>query len=137
VQEKDISQIKSGEDVEAVFAAYPNEIFHGKVRSIGDLLDPDTRAIKVRVIFANADGRLRPGMFASVTFIGFTEAAVVVPSSSIVQLGEGTFVFEQVRPWALQAHEVTLGPQHGDRTVIRSGLKPGASIVIKGGVLLQ
>jgi len=137
VQEKDISQIKSGEDVEAVFAAYPNEIFHGKVRSIGDLLDPDTRAIKVRVIFANTDGRLRPGMFASVTFIGFTEAAVVVPTSSIVQLGEGTFVFEQVRPWVLQGREVTLGPQHGDRTVIKSGLSSGAGIVIKGGVLLQ
>jgi len=124
-------------DVEAVFAAYPNETFRGKVRSIGDLLDPDTRAIKVRVIVPNPEGRLRVGMFASVTFIGFTEAAVVVPSSSIVQIGEGTFVFEQVQPWVLQAREVALGPQHGDRTVLTRGLKSGASVVAKGGVLLQ
>jgi len=137
VQEKDLSQIKAGVDVEAVFAAYPNETFRGKVRSIGDLLDPDTRAIKVRVIVPNPEGRLRVGMFASVTFIGFTEAAVVVPSSSIVQIGEGTFVFEQVQPWVLQAREVALGPQHGDRTVLSRGLKSGASIVAKGGVLLQ
>ena len=72
VQEKDISQIKPGHEVDAVFAAYPNETFHGKVRSIGDLLDPDTRAIKVRVVVQNPEGRLRPGMFASVTFVGLS-----------------------------------------------------------------
>jgi cobalt-zinc-cadmium efflux system membrane fusion protein len=137
VQEKDISQIKPGQEVEAVFAAYPTETFHGKVRSIGDLLDPDTRAIKVRVIIQNPEGRLRPGMFASVTFVGFTESSVVIPASSIVQIGESTFVFEQVRPFELQSREVAIGPQQGDRIVIKRGIAAGASIVVKGGVLLQ
>jgi cobalt-zinc-cadmium efflux system membrane fusion protein len=137
VQEKDISQIKPGLEVEAVFAAYPVETFHGKVRSIGDLLDPDTRAIKVRVIIQNPEGRLRPGMFASVTFVGFTEPSVVIPASSIVQIGDSTFVFEQVRPWELQSRQVAIGTQQGDRIVIKRGIAPGASIVVKGGVLLQ
>lgn len=137
VQEKDIAQIRPGQEVEAVFAAYPTEMFHGKVRSIGDLLDPDTRAIKVRVIIQNPEGRLRPGMFASVTFIGFTERSVVVPASSIVQIGESTFIFEQIRPWVLQSREIVIGPQQGDRIVIKRGIAPGTSVLIKGGVLLQ
>ena len=120
-----------------MFAAYPTETFHGKVRSIGDLLDPDTRAIKVRVIIQNSEGRLRPGMFASVTFVGFTEPSVVITASSIVQIGDSTFVFEQVRPWELQSREVAIGPQRGDRIVIKRGIAPGSSIFVKGGVLLQ
>jgi cobalt-zinc-cadmium efflux system membrane fusion protein len=76
-------------------------------------------------------------MFASVTFVGFTEASVVVPTSSIVQVGESTFVFEQVRPWVLQSREVVIGPQQRERIVIKRGIAAGASIVIRGGVLLQ
>jgi membrane fusion protein, heavy metal efflux system len=82
VQEKDVRRVQQGDEASAQFAAYPGETFGGHVLSVGDLLDPDTRTIKVRVAFQNGDFRLKPGMFATVTFKSKATLEVVVPTSA-------------------------------------------------------
>ncbi len=137
IQEKDLRFLTNGQTINATFTAYPGEVFSGKVLFVGDLIDPDVRTAKVRIAFKNADGRLKPGMFATVNFIGFPETQVTVPTTAIVQVGQSAFVFEQVRAWNLQPREVTVGKQQGDRIVITRGLDAGASILTKEGVLFQ
>ncbi|MGO8675778.1 MAG: efflux RND transporter periplasmic adaptor subunit [Limisphaerales bacterium] len=137
VAEKDVRYLAKGQRISASLAAYPGEVFTGQVLFIGDLLDPDLRVVKARVAFANPDGRLKPGMFGTVNFLGFPRTEVTVPSTAIVQAGQSSFVFEQVKPWRLQPRQVTLGGQQGERTVILKGVEPGASILVKEGVLFQ
>lgn len=137
VQEKDLRHLRAGQQIQASLVAYPGEVFTGEVLFIGDLIDPDLRTIKVRIAFANPDGRLKPGMFATVTFLGFPESRVSVPNAAIVQIGSAAFVFEQTKPWTLQPREVSLGAQVGERTVIAKGLESGATILAREGVLLQ
>jgi membrane fusion protein, heavy metal efflux system len=137
VQEKDIRYLAKGQQVNAVFAAYPGEVMRGKVLFVGDLLDPETRSIKVRVAFPNPDGRFKPGMFMTMNFEGFPEKVVTVPTSAVVQIGGTSFVFEQVKPWTLAAREVEPGAQRGERVVIQKGLSAGATILAKEGVLFQ
>ena len=76
---------------------------------IGDLIDPDIRVAKVRIAFDNPERRLKPGMFATVNFLGVPETQVTVPTTAIVQIGQSAFVFEQVKPWTLQPREVIVG----------------------------
>lgn len=144
VPEKDLRHLAKGQKINASFAAYPGEAFSGEVLFIGGLLDPDLRAAKVRISFPNPDGRLKPGMFATVNFLGFPETQITVPATAIVQAGQSSFVFERVGsggrpqgPWTLQPREVSVGTQQGERVVVTKGLEAGNSILVKEGVLFQ
>jgi cobalt-zinc-cadmium efflux system membrane fusion protein len=137
VREKDIRYLTKAQKINASFAAYPGELFTGEVLFIGDLIDPDIRVAKVRIAFDNPDGRLKPGMFATVNFLGFPETQVTVPTTAIVQVGQSAFIFEQVKPWILQPREVTVGFQEQEKAVITKGLAAGTTILTKEGVLFQ
>jgi Cu(I)/Ag(I) efflux system membrane fusion protein len=67
VFEDQIGKVKVGQAVEATVEAFPGETFRGTVAFIDPALDPATRTVNVRYDLENPDGRLRPGMFASVT----------------------------------------------------------------------
>jgi cobalt-zinc-cadmium efflux system membrane fusion protein len=136
VQEKDIRRVHVGDDADAAFEAYPGEKFTGKVLFVGDLLDPDTRTIKVRVAFQNPDFRLKPGMFASVKFQGETAQTLLVPAAAVVLSGEKSRVYAEVAPWTFAKRDVEIGEQVGQRLVIKKGLAPGTRIVTTNAVLL-
>jgi len=137
VQEKDIRHLAKGQQVNAVFAAYPGEVLGGKVLFIGDLLDPDTRSTKVRVAVANPMGRFKPGMFAKVTFSCQAHKAAVIPATALIQRGFNTCVFVEKSPWQFEPRVCKTGAQMGDKVEVVSGLKAGERIVVKEGVLLN
>jgi cobalt-zinc-cadmium efflux system membrane fusion protein len=137
VQEKDLAFVKAGEEVSATVQSFPGEIFKGRVTFVADQLDADTRTIKVRVAHRNADGRLKPGMFASVVFLGSLHEAVVVPTTALIQVDAATEIFVEVAPWKFEARPVTAGLRIGDNTEILAGLAAGERVVAKQGVLLN
>lgn len=137
VQEKDVRFVGKGQEARATLAAYPGEEVAARVFAVGEILDPDTRATKVRMALPNPDARYRPGMYATVTFLGFPEQRLTVPTSALVQVGNAAFVFQQVAPGQFKAVEVEPGEQRGGRTEIHGGLAPGALVVAANGVLLQ
>ncbi|HYL55554.1 MAG TPA: efflux RND transporter periplasmic adaptor subunit [Gemmatimonadales bacterium] len=137
VQEKDIHSVARGQAVDAMFAAYPDRPFRGTVSFVGDVLDPDTRTVKVRVALPNEARRFKPGMFASMRFIGQAADGVVVPTAAVVEIRDTTYVYAEVAPWTFEPRPVALGAQLGERTVIRSGVGRGDRIVVRGAVLLQ
>jgi len=137
VQEKDLPFVTAGEEVSAAVQSFPGETFKGRVTFVADQLDADTRTIKVRVAYRNADGRLKPGMFASVIFLGSPHAAVVVPTTALIQVDATTEIFVEVAPWKFEARPVTAGLRLGDNTEILTGLAAGEHIVVKQGVLLN
>jgi cobalt-zinc-cadmium efflux system membrane fusion protein len=137
VQEKDIHYVHKGDPVSASFAAYPNEVFRGKVLFVADVLDPDTRTAKVRVAFNNEDGRLRPAMFATVTLKTWDTSELTVPTSALVMAGDHTTVFIQVGKNTFEQRPVQTGDQQGAKTIIKSGLKAGEGVLVREGALLQ
>ena len=66
VPEKYLAQVHAGQRVKATVDPYPNQLFEGKVTTVGGVIDPATRSFFVETEFANRDGRLRPGLFARV-----------------------------------------------------------------------
>jgi membrane fusion protein, heavy metal efflux system len=137
VQEKDVRRVKVGDAATAVFSAYPDEHFVGKVFSVADLLDLDTRTVKVRVSIENSDGRFKPGMFATVRFAGTFTPRVVVPNTALVLRGDETFAFVEVGDWVFEPRRVTTGQQQGEVTVVTEGLDAGTPVVTSEAVVLQ
>src|SRR5258707_5516852 len=56
VFENDLGDVHLGDTAEIRLNAYGNRIFSGKVTNISQVLDPNTRSAKVRIVLANADG---------------------------------------------------------------------------------
>ncbi len=136
VPEKDTSLVTKGQPVDVVFPAYPGEVFKGEVLFVSDVLDPDTRRTKVRIAFQNPDTRLRPGMFANVSFYAPVQSQPVVPASALVLKDDENQVFVETAPWTFEARDVDIGFQQGDQVMLTSGVKPGERVVVRGGVLL-
>jgi len=62
--ERDLIWLRYGQEMSFETEAYPGEEFAGRIAFISPVLDERTRTVEVRVNAANADGRLKPGMFA-------------------------------------------------------------------------
>jgi len=137
VPERDTALVVKGQDVDVVLAAYPGEVFAGKVLFISDVLDPDTRRTKVRIAFENPDIMLKPNMFANATFLAPKQMVPVVPTSALVLKNETDQVFVEVAPWTFEARPIEVSFQQGDQAVVEGGLKAGEQVVVKGGVLLN
>jgi cobalt-zinc-cadmium efflux system membrane fusion protein len=104
---------------------------------VSDVLDPDTRRNKVRIPLKNPDIRLKPNMFATVTFLTRKESVPTVPTAALTLKDDGNQVYVEVAPWTFEGHPVEISFQQGNEAVIKSGLKPGEHVVVKGGVLLS
>ncbi len=133
-----LSKVRVGASAKVTVPAYPGETFTGKVGHIGAMLDKDTRTVAARIEVPNADGRLKPEMFATATIeaVGEKREAIALPDAAIVLLeGKPTiFVFEQ---GAYEAREVEPGERIAGRTVLKSGVKPGDQVVTEGAYALK
>jgi cobalt-zinc-cadmium efflux system membrane fusion protein len=132
VYEDMLPRVHVGDAAEIALNAYPDQKFPGKVINISEVLDPTTRAAKVRIELTNPKGLMRAGMFVTATFKGSQLVQrIVIPSSAVVHLHDKDWVFvpagdKQFRRVALQ-----LGPQSSDGFVqVITGLKPQDNVVI-------
>jgi cobalt-zinc-cadmium efflux system membrane fusion protein len=137
VAERDLRQVFVGQKAHITLNAYPDHQVEGIVRYVGEMLDPETRSVKVRVAVTNTDGRFRPGMFAHVAFDGQKQEALTIPLSAVQQNGLEVRVFIEQGAHHYTPRTVTVGAQLNDRVEVTSGLKAGDRIVIKDGVLLN
>jgi membrane fusion protein, heavy metal efflux system len=131
VFENDLGEVHRGDSAEIRLNAFPDRAFKGTVADISRVLDPNTRSAKVRIVLANADGALRPGMYAVAKFRSRKLTnRIVVPATAIMRLHDKDWVFRKessnrFRKIAVQAAGMTPdGMQE-----IRDGVKAGDELV--------
>jgi len=137
VPESAIRLIHVGERVTITLVAYPGETFSGRVTRIADVVDPQTRTIKVYVEMPNPQGRLRPEMFGNIRHTEGIRAMPVVPLSALVQEYGKSVVFLERGPGQFERREVTIGTRSGDVAPVLSGVQAGDRIIVDGAVLLK
>jgi cobalt-zinc-cadmium efflux system membrane fusion protein len=136
VFEKDLPRVRVGQGVKLMVTAFPGTTFSGKVIFINSVVDPDSRTVKVRTEVPNADGRLKPDMFANVEIItDVNSTAISVPQSAVLEDGGKSIVFV-AEGNAYKQRQVQLGIKNGDRVEIVDGLSSGDRVVTKGNYLL-
>jgi cobalt-zinc-cadmium efflux system membrane fusion protein len=138
IYEKDIPRIRVGQRVEVSVPAYPEEVFHGTITYISDVLDPETRTITVRTEVPNPDLMLKPGMFADLVIeLDHNGMALSVPDEAILDDGGWAMVFVPGEDRLFQPRLVTLGARTNGYVEIAEGIAPGETVVTRGNFQLK
>jgi membrane fusion protein, heavy metal efflux system len=137
VPEKDIAAISKNQDADVSLMAYPDRVLHGRVLFVSDVVEADSRRDKIRIAFANSDYALKPNMYATVTLTAPELSQVVLPSSALLMNNDRTTVFVATAPWTFERRTVDPKLEEGSSIAIRSGVKAGEQVVVKGGILLN
>lgn len=137
VPETAIRFVKVGEPVRIELSAYPGEPFRGRVALIGDVVDPQTRTVKVRAELANPAGRFKPEMFGNIQLAEKTEERPTVPASAVVAAEGKTLVWREVSKGVFEKVPITAGVQIGDRVAVLEGLQLSDRVVVDGVMLLS
>ena len=137
VPELALTQVRTGQLLQITLDALPDKAYDGQLYAINPLIDANGRAIVIRALVPNKDGRLRPGMFARVRlFTRDSKDAIVVPEESIFPLGEEKYVYK-VLDGKAQRQKVDIGQRRDGRVEILNGLAPEDVIVTAGIIKLR
>ena len=132
------AKVRPGDAVEARAPALPASVFKGRVGAILPEVNAATRTLKARIELANPDGKLVPGMFASLTFSSRGDDDVLlVPSEAVIQTGTRSVVMLAQDGGKFIPVEVELGSENNGQTEIRKGLALGQKIVVSGQFLID
>ncbi len=139
VFESDLAQVATGDSVDVKSNAYAGVDFHGRIDYVADLVDPDTRAISVRVTVPNPDHRLRKGMYVDVAIHSSrAQQGLLVPVSAVERDEDNRpFVFVGLGGNRFQRRTVTLGHRVDEHYEITDGLAAGDRVVSEGELFLQ
>ncbi|HEX2797530.1 MAG TPA: efflux RND transporter periplasmic adaptor subunit, partial [Immundisolibacter sp.] len=138
VPEAQAGQVTIGDRAEVHLASMPGAPIAGRVSALLPTLSDVTRSLRVRVELPNRDGKLRPGQSARVQLVGDgTDTALAVPTEAVIRTGRRALVMVAGDGGRYRPQEVTLGPELGDKTVIRAGLDEGQQVVASGQFLLD
>nr|WP_235354990.1 efflux RND transporter periplasmic adaptor subunit [Aliterella atlantica] len=134
IPEVDIGQIKSGQSVEIVADAYPNQVFKGRIRLISPeaVVEQNVTSFQARIALVTGQDALRSGMNVDLTILGAdVKDALVVPTAAIVTNKQGqTGVLIPNDKNKAKFSPVEIGSAVQDQTQIISGVEPGDRIFL-------
>ncbi|MFC1562876.1 efflux RND transporter periplasmic adaptor subunit, partial [candidate division KSB1 bacterium] len=137
VFEKDLHCLRQGRPIKVVVPSYSDRVFTGRIFWIGSTLNEETRTVKVRSKVANKDGKLKPGMFATVEIVtGIKKNVITVPEAAVLSEDIMHFVFVKEGD-RYHRHAVTVGISSGSFVEITSGVSAGDLVVIQGNYQLK
>ncbi len=134
IPENLINKIKIKQACNITFTAFPNENFTGKIDAIADMVDNNTRMVKVRITINDSGSKLKSGMFANIFFDFSEENFISINKNSLVTVQGKNYVFIKKSTNEFERKEIQTGQQIGDRVIVYSGLNEGDEIVT-GGVM--
>jgi len=112
--------------------AYPGETFSGQVRYVSPSVTASTRALTLEAIVPNANGRLKPGFFATAQIEEAQHRPGILVPSAAIRTTAGTarvFVIDGDR---VEERIVMTGQVVADRVEIASGVKAGERVATTG-----
>ena len=100
---------------------------------LGNRVDPSTGTARARAVLANPDGKLSPGLFARVRIETGAPREVVLVRDEVIGTGaQGRFVLVVTDEGVVEPRPVQLGEIVDGLRVIRTGVKPGERVILKG-----
>ena len=132
VPEVFLSRLSKGLSVTARSAAWPDLLFSGHVDSIDTRVDPVSRTITVRALMPNDEGRLRPGMFLTVTLLKEDVRALMVPEQAIVPERSKQYLYIVGQGDLVERREIRTGRRRPGQVEIVDGLSPGERVITEG-----
>jgi len=137
VYEPDVPRVKPGQRVTVTLPCCPGERFDGQVVSVGDVIDKESRTLKVRVLVPNRGRSLKAEMFVRVSIGTGARQALVLPVGAIHREGSAPFVLVERGKDDYERRPVKLGAESDGTVEILDGVTPAERVVTGGGILLK
>ncbi len=138
VREVDAPHMKVGAPVEVRVLAVPGKVYSAKVVAIAPVVDVNTRRVALRALISNADGALKPEMFANFRIItGNEKQSPGVPESAVVFEGDTARVWVAGDNGTLGLRNITVGRRSGNMLEVVAGLNIGEKIVTSGALFID
>jgi len=137
VSESDISKIAEGQNIAVKTLAFPDITYQSKIEKIYNVIDPQTKSIKIRGVINNDNLQLKPDMNCTVT-VSYPEdkRMVTIPTSSVI--------FDKSKYWVMifkdrhniETRKIEIYRQLGDITYVKNGITDGETVISKNGLLI-
>jgi Cu(I)/Ag(I) efflux system membrane fusion protein len=142
VFERDIARLTDDMTASIRFDHMNGRVFEGRVDYIYPELDAKTRTLPVRLVVDNAEGLLKPNMFATVALSpGASRQALTVPTEAIIRTGSAERVILKTGEGTFAPRLITTGLRdefdEGGRTEVVQGLAPGEEVVASAQFLID
>jgi len=124
-----VSRLRPGDPARVTADAYPGRDFNGRVDQILPQVDPATRTVRVRLIFANPGVVLKPGMYVNVEIDIPLGKQLAIPASAVLESGSRAIAFIDRGGGNFEPKDIQTGAQTEDSVVVVKGLRPGDRIV--------
>jgi Cu(I)/Ag(I) efflux system membrane fusion protein len=130
--------VAEGQSAEARLGYMAGEVFSGQVDYVYPVLDPETRTLRVRLLFDNPGERLKPNMYAAVTIFGSThQDALTIPRDALIRAEGNDRVIVALGEGRYRGQEVMTGIESGPWVEIIAGLEAGAKVVTSAQFLID
>jgi cobalt-zinc-cadmium efflux system membrane fusion protein len=137
VGEADIAAVTKGSEVQIRSTVLGEEKVTGRITHVADVVDPQTRAIKVRGTVENAERRLKAEMFVYAEFQQPSAKGVLIPAKAVYLRGERYFAFVEESPGRYVRRTVKLGPAFDATQIVTDGIAENEKVVTDGNLLLE
>ena len=138
VYERDLALVKEGQSAKVTVEAYQDVNFPATVTTIGDVVDPTSRTIKLHALVNNKDHRLKPEMFARLHIqVGESALLLTIPREAVLDEDGKQFVYVVEGIDQYVKREVKVSTISPDQVRVLEGLASGERIVTKGAVLIK
>jgi len=138
VRESEAADVRIGQDIDFTVLALPGRTFKAKIDYVAPAIDPTTRRLMVRATLDNKEGLFKPEMFANVTiYSGDDHKSVGVKKQALIYEGDRVRLWVAGDDKTLELREVQTGLINGDVVEVRSNLKPGERVVVRGSLFID
>lgn len=132
VPEQQAHWARKGDEAEADVAALPDETLSGRLIYVADVINPETRTVKIRMDVPNPQRILKPQMLATLLIRKPSSRELVLPDAAVVRDDNRDHVFVETAPGQFELRSVELGDRDGQVRRIRGGLTAGERVVVDG-----
>ena len=132
VPEQEAVQVKLGQKVEIIIPALGNEKRIGKIVYVADVVNPETRTVRVGVDIDNAGKLLKPQMLITMMVEGQTTRKTVVPAAAVVRENDIEYLFVESQLGLVRLTPAKLGPEKLGLRAVLEGPQPGIKVVTEG-----
>ncbi|WP_415231108.1 efflux RND transporter periplasmic adaptor subunit [Psychromonas sp.] len=132
VPDRYLSMLGKGMPVTATNRAWPETVFNGELTATDSRINEDTLNLRIRVLFANPDNKLKPGMMMSARMVFPAINAAVIPVQALEYSGTKRYIYIVNQQGMAKRQEVLLGARIKNQVVIEKGVEIGEQIVVQG-----
>ena len=131
--ERDLPLLRVGQSAYLEVDAYPDIQFPAEISIISPVVDPVARTVAIELVAPNAEGRLRPGMFARVTIVGDEVGMLAIPDDALTRIpGTGTQFAFVIHDNIAKRTDLKTGRGSDGWTEVHGDISIGDVVVVEG-----